>query len=174
MASEDLRSDPRSHVFLMAVLYSGPVGLPVRVRNLSGLGALLEGANLPPESRTVSLKRGGLAVAGTVAWSTGEQCGLRFSSAIKVAEWVDRAGSVGQQRIDATIADFRRTGTSGPRAAARVHESDRDSLSGLSANLLKVCDRLAGLPEMSVVLAEELIKIEAAANALAAIARRSA
>ena len=162
----DPRSDPRSHVFLMAVLCSGPVTYPVRVRNLSSKGALLEGASLPEELKTVTLKRGSLAVAGQVAWSKDGHCGLRFSGAINVPDWVDRAGPVGQQRIDATLADFR-NGTSS-RSTGTASLSGGRSANALSDDLLGICERLAAHPDMSIPLAEELIRIEAIAHALAA------
>jgi hypothetical protein len=171
--TEEPRSDPRAHVFLMAVLCVGSTSLPVRVRNISAHGALLEGANLPAEKRTVTLKRGSLASAGEIAWSKGQHCGIRFATAIDVAEWVDRAGPVGQQRIDATIADYRKGGALDQSGLARARQRDLDSVGDLSDDLMKVCERLAGLPDMSVALAEELIRIEAVATALAEIGRSS-
>lgn len=158
----------------MAVLCNGASTVPVRVRNISAHGALLEGANLPAEHKTVSLKRGSLASAGQVAWSNGRQCGIRFSRAIDVAEWVDRAGPVGQQRIDATVADFRNGAKLDAGRLARTHERDLGSVIGLGDQLLEVCERLAALPDMSVALAEELIRIEAVATRLAAIGRSAA
>ena len=169
--SEEPRSDPRSHVFLMAALYVGSASLPVRVRNISAHGALLEGSNLPAEHRTVSLKRGSLATAGQVAWSNGQQCGVRFSGSIDVSEWVDRAGPVGQQRIDATVAEFRSGARPDADRLARSRQRNSETLLDISDDLLRVCERLAALPDMSVALAEELIRIEAAATGLSQMAR---
>ena len=171
MISEEPRLDPRSHVFLMAALYVGSTSLPVRVRNISAHGALLEGSNLPKEQRIVSLKRGSLASAGQIAWSTGQQCGIRFSSPIDVNDWVDRAGPVGQQRIDATVADFRNGARPDAARLLRSRARDCEALLDISDDLLRACERLAALPDMSVALAEELIRIEAAAIGLAEMGR---
>lgn len=161
----DPRTNPRSHVFLIAILSTGATSCAVRVRNLSAHGALLEGDNLPAEKRTVSLRRGSLATAGLIAWSRGRQCGIRFVEPIAVAEWVERAGPVGQQRIDATVAEFRES-LGMWRNPAHSREADQHSLVEMSAALLNSCERLAALPDKSVELAEELLKIEAAARVL--------
>jgi len=157
----------------MAVLCNGSATVPVRVRNISAHGALLEGDNLPPEHKTISLKRGSLASAGHVAWSSARQCGIRFSGTIDVAQWVDRAGPIGQQRIDATVADFRNGAKLDAGRLVRSRERDLGAVTGLGDQLLEVCERLAALPDMSVALAEELIRIEAVATRLAAIGRSS-
>jgi hypothetical protein len=153
-------------VFLMAVLSTGSTSCAVRVRNLSPQGALLEGSNLPAEKRNVCLKRGSLASEGQIAWFGGRQCGIRFSRPIVVAEWVERAGPVGQQRIDATVAEFRDSPASNLHLAGPSCQADQHSLVEMSATLLKSCERLAALPSMSVELAEELLKIEATGRAL--------
>jgi hypothetical protein len=165
-SKEDPRSDPRSHVFLMAVLSTDATSSAVRVRNLSPQGALLEGSNLPAEKRNVCLKRGSLSTEGQIAWSGGRQCGIRFSEPIVVAEWVERAGPVGQQRIDETVAEFRKSPASNLRHAGPSGQADQHSLVEISAALLKSCERLAALPCMSVELAEELLKIEATARGI--------
>ena len=163
--NEEPRSDPRSHVFLIATLSTGETSCAVRVRNLSSHGALLEGVSLPAEKLNVSLRRGSLASAGQIAWSRGRQCGIRFVEPITVSEWVERAGPVGQQRIDATVAEFRdRPGKW--RDDTHPREADQHSLAEISAALLKSCERLSASAGMSVELAEELLKIEAAARVL--------
>ena len=169
--NQEPRSDPRSHVFLMAVLASGLKSMPVRVRNISAHGALLEGKDLPGEQRTVSLKRGSLTVAGQIAWSSEKHCGIRFAGPIDVSEWVDRAGPVGQQRIDATVADFKNGATPNCDRLVRTRQRGRDMLLDTSDDLMRVCERLAALPDMSIPLAEELIRIEAAAALIAEIGR---
>ena len=50
---------------------------PVRIRNLSETGALIEGASLPG-GRCPGPVRGDLQVAATIAWSGGGRCGVRF------------------------------------------------------------------------------------------------
>lgn len=163
---EDPRGDQRSHVFLMAVLSTGAQSFPVRVRNLSVNGALLEGTKLPDKDATVTLRRGSLATTGNIAWAAGQLCGIHFLGAIHVAEWVDRAGPVGQQRIDAAVAEFRHTSNVRRDPAPSSHEAPREKLAAMSAALLQICERITEMPGMTVKLAEELLKIEATAHAL--------
>ena len=170
---QDPRADQRSHVFLTAVLRAGPKTFPVRVRNISIHGALLEGNGLPSANQIVALGRGSLSASGQIAWIAGQHCGIRFSKPITVAEWVDRAGPVGQQRIDAAVAEFRRNSSS--RAISNYPAAPRDSgeFEEMSATLLQTCERIAELPGMSVELAEELLKIEATARALLEVSHRA-
>jgi hypothetical protein len=150
----------------MAVLCTRDTSVPVRVRNLSAHGALLEGVDLPQEDVAIWLRRGSLCASGDVAWGDVRHCGIRFATAINVDEWVRRAGPVGQQRIDATVADYRRRDVS-PRHLSLLSSSHgREALDQTSSNLLKICERIAGFPNMTVELAEELLKIEAIAHAL--------
>lgn len=110
---------------------------------------------------------------GQIAWSKGQHCGIRFSGSINVSQWADRAGPVEQQRIDATVAEFRSVGLPTAGRLDPFNQQGQNDIKEISDNLLNVCEHLAALPNMSVALAEELIKIEAAANALAGMARSS-
>ena len=167
----ELRDTPRSNVFLTAVLCTGPESFPVRVRNLSIFGALLEGDSLPPENSAVLLKRGSLCAKGEVAWQSDRHCGVRLEGSIDVAEWVKRAGPAGQQRIDSAIADFRNRHPAAPGLALLASSSGVDTLGRMSSELLEVCERIAALPNMSIALAEEVLKIEATALAIKAAAK---
>jgi hypothetical protein len=170
---EDPRADQRSHVFLMAVLRAGATSFPVRVRNISIHGALLEGNGLPSANQIVALGRGSLSASGQIAWIAGQHCGIRFSKPITVAEWVDRAGPVGQQRIDAAVAEYRRNSSSRAISDYPAITGDPGELGEMSATLLQTCERITELPGMSVELAEELLKIEATAHALREVSRRA-
>lgn len=161
----DPRTDPRSNVFLGAILTVRSQSLPVRIRNLSVMGALVDGANPAAEGDQVRLQRGSLAVGGVVAWLGGNQAGLRFDEPITVERWVKPAGHSGQQRVDLVVAALRNDPAASPR--------DRDSgqkrptpLPAYGEELQQICERIAELPEISVALAEELAKIEAIAFAL--------
>jgi hypothetical protein len=170
---DDLRADLRSHVFLMAVLSTGKNSCPVRVRNLSVHGALLEGSSLPVDQRPVFLKRGSLAVTGQIAWASGRNCGIRFVEPINVNEWVDRIGPVGQQRIDAVIAEHRNVADPKrkPNPASSSLARQPNELLMISARLLQISERISELPGMSIELAEEVLKIEATASDLRNLGR---
>jgi hypothetical protein len=162
--ANELRSSPRSNVFLTAALAAEGASHPVRIRNLSINGALLlEGHDFPEEGKKAQLRRGSLCVQGEIAWHNGKYCGLRFDHTILVQEWVKRAGSEAQLRIDATIAQLR----SGAESHWLERSFDRaNSVKSVADELLQICERIALLPNMSVELAEELIKIEALARSL--------
>ena len=167
---DDPRSDPRSNVFLTAVLCAGGARTNVRIRNLSAHGALLEGSGLPAEGAVVQIRRGSLSAAGDIAWSRDQHCGLRFASNIEVGAWIGRAGPIGQQRIDAAIADFRREPTRPMSFAVLPGDLRRSDINSLSGEILRICERMVCLPELSVEIAEHILKIEAAARAIEASA----
>ena len=170
---DESRSDPRSSVFLTAVLYTGSEQTPVRIRNLSAHGALLEGTNLPPEGISVQIRRGSLSAAGDIAWSRDQHCGLRFAAIIDVASWIERAGPAGQQKIDAAIAEFRREPKRPLSFAVLPGDRNRSDVHSLAAEILRTCERIACMPTLSIEVAEHILKIEAAARAIEARNGRS-
>ncbi len=90
---EDLRGGPRRNLFLSAAIESDAVSGPVRIRNLSEFGAMLEGAALPACGERLVLRRPDLQIRGNVIWSAGARCGVRFEGNITVSEWVHGKGS---------------------------------------------------------------------------------
>lgn len=170
-SESDPRSGPRSNVFLMAMLDVGSGTYPVRVRNLSLHGALLEGAQLPREGTAVRLMRGSLCAAGDVAWQSDRHCGIRFNRSVNVNEWVKRAGPIGQQRIDSLVAEYRDGGIRSSHLALLSDNDEWDILDHAGSDLLRTCERIVALPGLSIELAEELLKIEAAALKIKATIR---
>ena len=159
----DHRSEGRSNVFLTATL--GGVGgqAPVRIRNISPHGALIQGSGLPPVGSKIRLTRGRLSVAGELAWEGSGHAGLNFDSAIVVADWVKRSGHEGQQRVDQIFTALQ---TSEKVPKALQSEKTSESLAEVSARLDALCERLAYQPNMSLELGEELIKLDAIAQIL--------
>ncbi|HJR82830.1 MAG TPA: hypothetical protein VJ775_02780 [Sphingomicrobium sp.] len=148
----------------MATIGAGTTSNPVKVRNLSVHGALLEGAALPPTGTAACLRRGRLQVEGIIAWRDRTHCGIRFESAVDVDEWVRRVGAGDQQKVDAAIADIRAGSVS--QSTLFSARSRRNVLAGASAELLQISERIAAMPGMSIELAEELMKLEALAHSL--------
>jgi hypothetical protein len=114
------RASPRTNLLLAATAEVGGRNLPVRIRNLSETGALLEGAGLPDAGQPLVLKRGDLQVAATVAWAAGSRRGVRFSGPTPVNEWtggkpraIDCTGLRDQRRVDAIQAEARANPASG-------------------------------------------------------------
>jgi hypothetical protein len=112
-SDENKRGSPRTNLLLAATLEAGRSSAPVRVRNLSERGALVEGDCLPSSGTAIVLKRGDLEVSGRVAWSAGNRCGLQFDDSVPVRNWVGgkiltgESGFVGQARVDVIQAEVR-------------------------------------------------------------------
>lgn len=88
------RSEERTHLFLDAT-WAGeagrgaqPTAIPVRVRNLSATGALIEGVMLPLAGAQVTLRRGECEATGRTMWVAPGRCGLEFDAPIRVASWL--------------------------------------------------------------------------------------
>jgi hypothetical protein len=73
------RKTRRSNVLLSASLELSGTSLPVKLRNLSAEGALVEGDKLPVEGASILFRKGDLSMAGIVAWVKGRQAGVNFA-----------------------------------------------------------------------------------------------
>lgn len=98
----ELRLDSRNNIFVMAALYAaGRSVAPVRVRNISRNGALIEGGALPAPGANVRLSRASLSAGGTIVWVEGSKGGLQFDAPISVANWLPQGRrGIGQQFVD--------------------------------------------------------------------------
>lgn len=56
----------------------------VRLRNVSSGGALVEGAEIPPEGSALVFSRNGVHAEAQVVWRAGRLAGLRFEAPIDV------------------------------------------------------------------------------------------
>ena len=73
------RKNRRSNVLMSASLELSGTSLPVKLRNLSAEGALVEGDNLPVEGASILFRKGDLSIDGTDAWVKGRQAGVSFA-----------------------------------------------------------------------------------------------
>jgi len=73
------RKTRRSNVLMSASLELSGTSLPVKLRNLSVDGALVEGDKLPVEGASILFRKGDLSVSGQVAWVKGRQAGVAFA-----------------------------------------------------------------------------------------------
>jgi hypothetical protein len=167
-AKENGRSETRiasrSNVFLAATLYTESGAFPVRIRNISDHGAMLEGAGLPGEGKKVRIQRATLSASAEIAWQRDQFRGLWFKEPIELGSWMKTVGHSGQRRVDMVLAALRQ-GT--PRQPQTLPAATApDDLAVLGKELLEICERLAALPNMSVQLAEELLKIDGITQAL--------
>ena len=76
------RRSRRSNVLLAASIEASGAVIPVKLRNLSTEGALIEGESLPVEGSEVVFKRNELCVNSRVAWVMDQQAGVAFTRPI--------------------------------------------------------------------------------------------
>src|SRR5688572_28268302 len=76
------RRSHRSNVLLAASIEASGASLPVKLRNLSTEGALIEGDDLPVEGSEVLFRRNELSVKSCLAWVHGKQAGVAFKRPI--------------------------------------------------------------------------------------------
>ena len=164
-SSKDSRAGARSNVFLTATLDSGARSYPVRIRNISREGALLEGDELPPPGCSIRLRRGHMQARGEVAWEAGQARGVRFADQVDVPQWIRRPEHDGQRMVDEAIADYR---------SARFPKIDspkvKDTIELICSDLDGVCERLAAEPELISQLAEEIMTLDTIVQRLRVLA----
>ena len=80
------RKSRRSNVLLAATLEVGGTSLPVKLRNLSSEGALVQAARLPQTGDAVVFCRNDLAIPSRVAWVDGAHAGIAFAQPLKPEE----------------------------------------------------------------------------------------
>ena len=72
----------RRSVLLAASIEASGAVVPVKLRNLSTEGALIEGEGLPVEGSQVLFRRNDLSVKSRVAWVHEDQAGIAFTKPI--------------------------------------------------------------------------------------------
>lgn len=100
------RKSRRSNVLMAASLELSGTSLPVKLRNLSSEGALVEGDKLPVEGAAIVFRKGELSVPGRVAWAKTRHAGISFSQQLD-AEQVLRHVPAPRPRVH---PEFRRPG----------------------------------------------------------------
>jgi hypothetical protein len=104
---------PRTNLLLAATIEAGAIKTPVRIRNMSESGAMIEGAAFPAIGATLILRRLEVGIGGTVIWRAAGRCGIRFDGQAVVADWVAGVArnpgvfDTGQARVDAIQAAIR-------------------------------------------------------------------
>jgi hypothetical protein len=152
-SSAEHRAARRTNLMLAATIAAEGRILPVRIRNVSETGALVEGAALPDKGVTLELTRGNLRVPATVAWSGGGRCGIHFDRPTPVNEWtggkpkpLDPTGLRDQRRVDAIQAEARvgvgAAAPSRPPASPGSSDEARDHLRARLADELAYVQRL--------------------------------
>lgn len=174
--ASDARGTPRVSMYLAGVLYSAGSSSPVKIRNMSIDGALIEGEIIPATGSVVQLARGALAAKGLVAWSAIGCCGLKFSSSVNVHQWKMPPTNTEQPRIDKVVALVRSGAVPLPlpeltsASAQRVPgEQLTDDLSRISAMLDDLANELAQDPDVLARHGRTLQNLDIAMQTLGAI-----
>lgn len=173
------RAEPRMNLFLSASAEIDGRSFPVRIRNLSALGAMIESPGLPAPGNAVLVERTGLRVAGIVRWSRGQRAGVLFDRSIDVAAWspsriVSRRN---QADVDQAIAAAR-AGLSPPLSPERISVPQDsqlrrrigDEMRAVSIMLENAGSALAGDPAVIDRHLERLQEFDIASQMLAELA----
>lgn len=178
-SAADLRADPRTSIYLAAALYTDGCSSPVKIRNLSATGALLEGAVIPRTGSLVQLVRGTLIAHGLVAWTTDKRCGLKFSGRVDVQSWRAAPTNVEQLRVDEVVKLVKAGAVPLPvPPLGQTKQSDRTTLEDpdpagdlrqISELLDKLGEELAGDPEVVTKHGPALQNIDIAMQMISAL-----
>jgi hypothetical protein len=82
-AAASNRRSSRSKVLLSATIEFGDRSHPVKLRNLSEHGALVQGAHSVQQDSQVLFRRNDLCVAGYIAWVEGDYAGIAFDNPLE-------------------------------------------------------------------------------------------
>jgi hypothetical protein len=166
--SPDGRAAARTNLFMAATLIAADGEHPVKIRDLSAVGAQVESALVPEVGSVMTLVRGQLSVPCEVSWRAERRCGLKFLSPISVQTWMANPLNREQQRVDRLVAVVKAgavpdAAPAQPQAATAVVADDLRRVARLLENL---GDALASDPAMVTAHGIELQSIDIALQTL--------
>lgn len=161
-------------MFVLATISGESASGPVRIRNLSACGALIEGASLPNVGDRVELRRGSGFVCGEVVWCSDGRAGLRFDGRVEVGEWMP-GGHAGQQCVDRIVHQVKSDTI--PPSAPILPEQDFAlapmQLRKLAREIDALADELADDGTVVAKLAAKLQALDIASQVLRKLAERA-
>jgi hypothetical protein len=86
LEAADLRAAPRIRVLINAQLITTTDEQPVKLRDISAGGALVESRHPFAAGKDVILRRGSTEVFARIVWADGNRCGLQFEEPLSEAE----------------------------------------------------------------------------------------
>lgn len=174
--AREQRGALRSSLYIAASLYCDNVSCPVKIRNISSAGALIECPTTLVADSLVRLVRGSLIVQCLVAWSDGGRAGLSFSERVNVDQWLVSPRNADQQRVDEVVWLVKAGTAPLPTASADSSPSRLRTEDGLSADLRRTFQLLKSLGDRlardGVVVAQysaELQKLDIAMQVIAGL-----
>jgi hypothetical protein len=173
----DGRTSQRTSLFAAAILESGALRFPIRIRNISSTGALLQGDALPRAGTFVRLIRGGLTASGAVRWNQGGKAGLSFTDPIEVEDWLRSCASKAhQQGVDAIVAAIKSGVVSAGHDAGRPQSgnifSSPEELDHIQRAIAAIAGRLAADPAVLEHHAGDIQQLDGIASKLASLPRK--
>lgn len=176
-AQGELRREARSELFLSAMLEEAHGSRPVRIRNISSGGALVDADRPPAINADVQLIRAHLKVQATVAWSEGSRCGLKFRKPISTEYWVPSLSAQRQMEVDRRLEDIRRglVNTAGDVSEQKDPNTIRDrvaeEIAALGRGVEQALDELATFAPLVVRMPHTMQQLEIVAQSLGHLGR---
>lgn len=161
-------------MFVLATIAAGSASGPVKIRNLSPGGAMVEGAALPQVGDRFELRRGASCVCGTVAWCRDGLAGLEFDGTVDVAEWTP-GGHAGQKRVDQVFQQVTAGAGAAPEVQILVPQEDTfaaPQLRRLARAIDALADDLADDAAVVAKFAAKLQTLDIASQVLRKLAER--
>ena len=119
------RRSRRSNLLMSASIEISGLSLPVKLRNLSAEGALIEADKLPVEGAKLLFRKAEISIEGRLAWVEGKRGGVEFVTAL-CPETVLRHVPTPRPRVQ---FDFRRPGV-GPKRLTLIERQMGESWAG--------------------------------------------
>lgn len=159
----------------MATLYADSASSPVKLRDLSSQGGLIEGAVIPTPETIVRLVRGELSIIGEIVWSGAGRAGVRFNSVLSVADWFPGGRAIApQQRVDKLVQLVKSTKKPPFRAHPEIEiqqsKISQRELKRLRVAINSLAEDLVGDPEVVRRHAKKLQTLDEVAQVLARLA----
>lgn len=146
---------PRTNLLLAATI-EGDVAGPVRIRNLSESGALIEGQLLPQVGERLTLRRAALAVGATVMWRGAGKCGVQFDRRVAIAHWAKGISTPRDQaQVDAMQAAVR-AGLSSPAPGAEQVTADAAPAAASGMLEQRVAEELGYIARLIETIGDDL------------------
>lgn len=168
-------------MFIAATMYWDGHRNPVKVRNMSLTGALVESPVVPATGTSILLMRGSFSAGGRVVWADKNRCGLHLLETINVRDWLAPPSNTEQQRVDQIVTLVKAgavplpTGTFNGRPerpalpASLTNDRLTEDLGMVSQLMEDLGDDLASEPETLMRHATKLQNLDIATQMLTAI-----
>lgn len=179
--AENARRQPRSSMCLTAVMHAGREQSPVKVRNMSPNGAMVETTLTAPAGTKVKLVRGRQVAEGTIVWTSKNRHGVKIDVEVSVKDWLAGPAKAEQDRVDDIVSLIKAgrvmpqvDGTE-PAINTEARQSNEQSATDLKAvvNLIQdLEDDFASSPETLMRHEVKLQNLDIAMQMLRAIAQQ--